>query len=113
MRDAGDLPVEELAREVRRLAEGARERTLGVDELRGQTFTVSNIGAVGAGWARRSSRTAPPPSCVGRAGPRPVVRNDRLEIVRQFPLSLSYDHRIIDGAEGRRFMAAVIAALEG
>ena len=50
---------------------------------------------------------------VGRAGPRPVVRGDTIVIARQFPLSLSYDHRIIDGAEGRRFLAAVIEALEG
>lgn len=113
VRDAGDLPVEEVAGEVRRLAEGARERTLGVDELRGQTFTISNIGAVGGG---QGTPIIPYGTSailsVGRAGPRPVVRDDRIEIVRQFPLSLSYDHRIIDGAEGRRFMAAVIAALE-
>ncbi|MDE0368526.1 MAG: dihydrolipoamide acetyltransferase family protein [bacterium] len=114
VRDAGDLPVEEVAREVRRLAEGARERTLGVDELRGQTFTVSNIGAVGGGLGTPIIPYGTSAILsVGRAGPRPVVRNDRLEIVRQFPLSLSYDHRIIDGAEGRRFMAEVIAALEG
>ena len=113
VRDAGDLTVEEVAREVRRLAEGARKRTLRADELRGQTFTVSNIGAVGGG---QGTPIIPYGTSailsVGRAGPHPVVREDRIEIVRQFPLSLSYDHRIIDGAEGRRFMAAVIAALE-
>ena len=41
------------------------------------------------------------------------MREDTVVIARQFPLSLSYDHRIIDGAEGRRFMAAAIEALEG
>ncbi len=113
VRDAGDLPVEEVAGEVLRLAEGARERALGVDELRGQTFTVSNIGAVGGGLGTPIIPYGTSAILsVGRAGPRPVVRDDRIEIVRQFPLSLSYDHRIIDGAQGRRFMAAVIAALE-
>ena len=113
VRDAGGLRVEELAGEVRRLAEGARDRTLGVDDLRGQTFTLSNIGAVGGGLGTPIIPYGTSAILsVGRAEARPVVRNDRIEIVRQFPLSLSYDHRIIDGAEGRRFMAAVIAALE-
>ncbi len=49
---------------------------------------------------------------VGRSHPRPVVRDGAVAIAHQFPLSLSYDHRIIDGAEGRRFMAAVTDALE-
>ena len=111
--DAGSLPLEALAGEVRRLAEGARERTLRVDDLRGQTFTISNIGAVGGGLGTPIIPYGTSAILsVGRAGARPVVRDDRIEIVRQFPLSLSYDHRIIDGAEGRRFMAAVIEALE-
>ncbi|MYF26609.1 MAG: 2-oxo acid dehydrogenase subunit E2, partial [Acidimicrobiia bacterium] len=49
----------------------------------------------------------------GRAEPAQVVEEDRIEIVRQFPLSLSYDHRLIDGALGRRFLDAVVEALEG
>lgn len=113
VRDADSLPVEELASEVRRLAQGARERTLGADELRRQTFTVSNIGAVGGGLGTPIiPYSTSAILSVGRAEPRPVVRDDRIEIARQFPLSLSYDHRIIDGAEGRRFMAALIEALE-
>ena len=113
VRDADTLSVDELAGEVRRLASGARARTLQVDELRGQTFTVSNIGAVGGG---RGTPIIPYGTSailsVGRSGPRAVVKDDAIVIARQFPLSLSYDHRIIDGAEGRRFMAAVIEALE-
>lgn len=113
VRDADSLPSEELAGEVRRLAEGVKERTLGADELRGQTFTISNIGAVGGGHGTPIIPYGTSAILsVGRAGPRAVVRDDSIEIVRQFPLSLSYDHRIIDGAEGRRFMAAAIEALE-
>ena len=113
VRDADTLPIEQLAAEVRRLASGARERTLGVDELRGQTFTVSNIGAVGGGTGTPIIPYGTSAILsVGRAEPRAVVRDDAVVIARQFPLSLSYDHRIIDGAEGRRFMAAVIEALE-
>ena len=111
--DADTLSIDELAAEVRRLVSGAKERTLQIDELRGQTFTVSNIGAVGGG---RGTPIIPYGTSailsVGRAGPRPVVRAETIVIARQFPLSLSYDHRIIDGAEGRSFLAAVIEALE-
>lgn len=113
VRDADELSIDELAAEVRRLAVGARERTLEVDELRGQTFTVSNIGAVGGG---RGTPIIPYGTSailsVGRSRPRPVVRDGAVAVADQFPLSLSYDHRIIDGAEGRRFMAAVVEALE-
>ena len=113
VRDADSLPIDELAAEVRRLASGAKARTPAVDELRGQTFTVSNIGAVGGGLGTPIIPYGTSAILsVGRSEPRPVVRDERITIARQFPLSLSYDHRLIDGAEGRRFMAAVIEALE-
>ena len=50
---------------------------------------------------------------VGRADPQPVVDRDKVVVARRFPLSLSYDHRVIDGASGRRFLSAVAAAFEG
>ncbi len=113
VRDAGNLGIPELATEVRRLATGAKNRTLRVDELRGQTFTVSNIGAVGGelGTPIIPYGTAAILS-VGRATMRPVVRKNNVFPLEQFPLSLSYDHRIIGGATGRQFMAALIEALE-
>ena len=49
---------------------------------------------------------------MGRADPAPVVRGDEIVIGRRLPLSLSYDHRAIDGSTGRAFMAAVIETLE-
>lgn len=112
--DADTLSKDQLAREVRRLASGAKERSLQIDELRGQTFTVSNIGAVGGGMGTPIIPYGTSAILsVGRSAARPVVRGDAVVIARQFPLSLSYDHRIVDGAEGRRFMTAVIEALEG
>ena len=48
---------------------------------------------------------------IGRAEDKPVVRNGAIVVGREFPLSLSYDHRIVDGSAGRAFMAAVIEAL--
>lgn len=112
VKDADKQSVEDLDAEVRRLAQAAQQQKLTIDELRGQTFTVSNIGAVGG---RFGTPIVPYGTSailsVGRADPQPVVVDDAVTIGRRFPLSLSYDHRIVDGAAGRAFMAALIAAL--
>ena len=113
VKDADGLALDELAEEVRRLAAGAKSRRLGVEDLRGQTFSISNIGAVGGGMGTPIIPYGTSAILsVGRAELRPVVRNGNLTAVRQFPLSLSYDHRLIDGAEGRNFMSAMVEAIE-
>jgi pyruvate dehydrogenase E2 component (dihydrolipoamide acetyltransferase) len=113
IRDAAAKSVMDLASEVRHLGEGARERRLAPDELTGQTFTVSNIGAVGGG---HGTPIVPYGTVailsVGTARLRPVVHDEDLDIAPVMPLSLSYDHRVIDGAVGRRFMALVLENLE-
>jgi len=113
IRDASSMGVLELAAEIQRLGEGARTRTLTPDEVMGQTFTVSNIGAVGGG---HGTPIVPPGTTailsVGRAKQKPIVYDDDLVIAPVMPLSLSYDHRVIDGAVGRRFMALLIENLE-
>lgn len=105
--------VEEVAAQVVELATAARERTIARDQLRGATFTISNIGAVGGGHGTPIipyGTTAI--LSVGRADETPVVRDGKVVVGRQMPLSLSYDHRVIDGALGREFLGAVIAAIE-
>lgn len=102
----------DLAAEVERLGAGARARTLTPAELSGQSFTVSNIGAVGGG---HGTPIIPPGTTailsVGRATGRPVVRDGTVGVATLMPLSLSFDHRVIDGALGRRFMAMVMENL--
>ena len=113
IRDAGAMSVLEIAGEVRRLGEGARARSLSPDELSGQTFTVSNIGAVGGGLGTPivpHGTTAI--LSVGRAEDGVVAVDGAPAVAPVLPLSLSYDHRVIDGAVGRRFMALVIENLE-
>ncbi|MDP2623602.1 MAG: dihydrolipoamide acetyltransferase family protein [Actinomycetota bacterium] len=105
--------VEDLAEDIVRLAAAARERTAAPIDLRGATFTISNIGAVGGGYGTPIvpyGTTAI--LSVGRAAERPVVRSGKVTIGREMPLSLSYDHRVVDGALGREFMGAVVAAIE-
>jgi len=111
--NADDKSVMELAGEVTRLGEGARDRKLTPGELSGQTFTVSNIGAVGGG---HGTPIVPYGTVgilsVGKARLQPVVYEEDLAIAPVMPLSLSYDHRVVDGAVGRRFMALVLENLE-
>jgi pyruvate dehydrogenase E2 component (dihydrolipoamide acetyltransferase) len=113
VRDAGTKSVADIGTEIERLSAAARDRTITVDELRGQTFTISNIGAVGG---RFGTPIVPYGTTailgIGRADPQPVVRDGAVVVAVEFPLSLSYDHRVIDGAAGRAFMADLIAALE-
>jgi len=113
IRDAGSKGVLDLAVEINRLGDGARERKLSPDELTGQTFTVSNIGAVGGG---HGTPIVPPGTTailsVGRAKEKPIVDNGDLVIAPVMPLSLSYDHRVIDGGLGRRFMSLLMENLE-
>lgn len=107
------LGVEQLGAEVTRLSVAARDRTIRPEELRGATFTVSNIGAVGGGFGTPIipyGTTAI--LSVGRADEVPVVSDGEVVAAPMFPLSVSYDHRVIDGALGRRFMAGIIEAFE-
>lgn len=113
IKDAAAKSVLELAAEVSRLGEQARSRSLGPDELSGQTFTVSNIGAVGGG---HGTPIIPPGTTailsVGRARDRVIVIDGEAVVAPVMPLSLSYDHRVIDGGQGRRFMALLMENLE-
>jgi len=114
VRGADALSVEQAAGEILRLAEAARNRTITAGELRGATFTVSNIGAAGGGYGTPIipyGTTAI--LSVGRADAKPVVRDGAVVVGAELPLSLSYDHRVIDGAAGRAFLADVVSAIEG
>ncbi len=113
IRHADGADVATLSSEVLRLAAAAKDRTIRQEELRGATFSVSNIGAVGG---RYGTPIIPFGTTailsVGRADPQPVVVDGQVEVARRFPLSLSYDHRVIDGGRGRHFLGAVVDALE-
>jgi pyruvate dehydrogenase E2 component (dihydrolipoamide acetyltransferase) len=102
----------ETAADVRRLAEASKSRKLSPDEVTGQTFTISNIGAIGGGYG---TPIIPPGTTailsIGRAADRAVADSGKVAVAPMMPLSLSYDHRVIDGGQGRRFMAVVLENL--
>jgi pyruvate dehydrogenase E2 component (dihydrolipoamide acetyltransferase) len=113
VKNAHELSTPELAAEFERLARSAQERTITLDEITGQSFTISNIGALGGGHGTpiiplgTSSILS-----IGRAKEQPVVEGGQLAVGLVAPLDLSYDHRLIDGALGQRFLNDLVTALE-
>ena len=116
VRGADRLTIVELARALASLAARARASQFAVEDLRGGTFTVSNLGAVGGTY---STPIINHPEVaillLGRSRWLPMVRgdgHDRIEPRLMMPLSLSYDHRLVDGATAGRFLNDVIRSLQ-
>jgi pyruvate/2-oxoglutarate dehydrogenase complex dihydrolipoamide acyltransferase (E2) component len=113
VRACGTESLEALAAEVTRLAESARAGTLKPEELRGGTFTVTSAGKLG-GLLVTPLVNHPEVGILGlhRIGPRPVVRDGEI-VVRQIGnVSVTFDHRVVDGARAAAFTLDVIARLE-
>jgi pyruvate dehydrogenase E2 component (dihydrolipoamide acetyltransferase) len=112
IRDADRKDVYELARALASLSEKARGGKLSAAEMQGGCFTVSSLGGIG-GTAFTPIINAPELAILGvsRASMRPVYRDGAFVPRLMLPLSLSYDHRVIDGADGARFAAALAVAL--
>ncbi len=113
VKDADRLDVHALSDAFERLATAAIERTIGPDEVSGQTFTISNIGALGGGHGTPIIPVGTSAILsIGRATPQPVVEDGALAIGMVAPIDLSYDHRLIDGGLGQRFLGDLVDALE-
>jgi pyruvate dehydrogenase E2 component (dihydrolipoamide acetyltransferase) len=113
VRDADHLGVGALSDEFERLAKAAIDRTIGPDALTGQTFTISNIGALGGGHGTPIIPMGTSAILsIGRATARPVIEHGELAIGTVAPIDLSYDHRLIDGGLGQRFLGDLVQALE-
>jgi pyruvate dehydrogenase E2 component (dihydrolipoamide acetyltransferase) len=105
IRDAGARPLAELARDRVDLAAKAQAGTLAMDEVEGGTFTISNLGSFGAD---AFTPIVNPPQCailgVGRIVDKPVAVDGLVQIRPTMWLSLTFDHRIVDGAPAARFL---------
>jgi pyruvate dehydrogenase E2 component (dihydrolipoamide acetyltransferase) len=113
IRDVDKKPVMELARELAALAGRVREGKATLDDLRGGTFTVTNIGALG-GTGAIPIINYPEVAILGVARGReePVVRAGQIVPRTMLPITLTFDHRVADGADGARFAQAIIRRLE-
>jgi pyruvate dehydrogenase E2 component (dihydrolipoamide acetyltransferase) len=113
VRNVGERPLEELRTEVERLAEGARSGTLSPAELRGSTFTVTSAGKLG-GIVVTPLVNYPEVGILGvhRISARPVVRDGEVVVRQMGNVSVTFDHRVVDGARAAAFALAVIARIE-
>jgi len=113
IRDVDKKPVMELARELAALAQRVRDGKATLDDLRGGTFTVTNIGALG-GTGAIPIINYPEVAILGVARGReePVVRSGQIVVRTMLPITLTFDHRVADGADGARFAQAIVRRLE-
>ena len=103
----------DLAQEISTLAEKARTRRLDLSELRGSTFTITNYGVIGATYGTPIINYPEVGILgIGRIQDRPVVDDGGIAIHKIMPLSLVFDHRVVDGVEAARFLNVIIERLE-
>jgi pyruvate dehydrogenase E2 component (dihydrolipoamide acetyltransferase) len=113
VRNADGKSVVEITAEIRALAEKAKNRKLKPDEYQGSTFTISNLGAWGI--EEFTGIINPPNSAIlaiGAAEARPVVINGQIVVRDRMKVTMSCDHRVIDGATGAEFLKTLRQHIE-
>lgn len=113
IRDVDRKTIAEIAAELATVSQKARDKKLSLDDMSGGVFTISNLGGIG-GTAFTPLVNAPEVAILGvsRGATEPVFVDGEFEAREMLPLSLSYDHRVIDGADGARFLRFLAEALE-
>ena len=114
IRDADKKDITEISVELTDISSRAREKKLSADRLRGGTFTITNLGGIGGVFF---TPILNPPEVailgVSRSSVEPAYVDGEFVAKLMLPLSLSYDHRLIDGAEAARFLRWLCETLEG
>jgi len=113
IRDADKKSITELSIELNEMAEKARTKKIKPDELQGANFTISNLGGIGGtSFTPIVNRPAVAILGVSRSQMEPVFIDGEFKPRMMLPLSLSYDHRLIDGADGARFLRWLCEAMQ-
>ena len=113
IRDVDRKSILQIAAELQELSKKARDRTIDLEDLRGGSFSITNVGAIGGTGATPIIQHPQAAILLSvRAGKKPVVLDDQVVIRTIMPLALSFDHRILDGAEAARFMNHLVELLE-
>jgi pyruvate dehydrogenase E2 component (dihydrolipoamide acetyltransferase) len=113
VKNAKDKSILQLAEDLTKLAEKARNRTIDLADLKGGTFTITNYGALGGIYGTPIINYPEVAILgVGKIKDMPVVEDGKIEIRKILHLALSFDHRVVDGGEAARFLNTVIARLE-
>ena len=111
--DAGGKGMLEIAEEVNELAAKARDRSIAREEMQGGTFSITNFGAIGGEYATPIINY--PETAIlglGKLERRPVVEDGEVVARQTLPLSLTIDHRVVDGADAARFVNTLVEYLE-
>ncbi len=113
IRDVDKKDLLTLSKELEDLAEKARQRKFSGDDLKGHSFTISNQGGIGGGhFTPIINKPDVAILGLGRGALKPVVRGKTIEPRLLLPLALSYDHRVLDGANAARFIVDLVKAIE-
>jgi len=113
LRDVDKKNLLSLSRELHELAAKTRDRKVSLEELQGGSFTISNQGGIGGGhFTPIVNRPEVAILGMGRAALQPVVRHGKIEPRLILPLTLAYDHRVIDGGMAVRFMLELVKGFE-
>ena len=113
VKGADKKSILQIAKDIQELAEKARSRKISIDEMKGGTFTITNVGSIG-GLISTPIINYPEAAILGfhKIEDRPVAIEGKVEVRKMVYLALSFDHRLIDGAVAASFMNEVIALLE-
>ena len=113
VRNADQKNILQIAVEIQQLAEKAKARKLSLDEMSGGSMSITNLGGIG-GTAFTPIVNWPEVAILGisRGAVEAVFKDGQIEPRQMLPLSLSYDHRVIDGADAIRFLRWVVDAIE-
>ena len=113
LRNADKKNILELSLELAELAEKTRQRKISLDDLQGGTFTISNLGSVGGGhFTPIVNKPEVAILGLGQGSLKPVVKDKKVKMRLMLPVCLSYDHRVVDGADGARFITEIVKGLE-
>jgi pyruvate dehydrogenase E2 component (dihydrolipoamide acetyltransferase) len=113
IRDADKKDLVQLSKDIADVAAKARDRKLGMEEMRGGTFTISNQGGIGgAHFTPIINRPEVAILGLGRSVLKPIVRDGKIEARLMMPIAVAYDHRVIDGGAAARFTVDLVNALQ-
>jgi len=113
LRDADKKNLADLSKDLQALAEKTRQRKVGLDELQGGTFTISNQGGIGgAHFTPIINKPEVAILGIGQGREKALVKDGKVAVRNVVPLGLSYDHRVIDGGSAARFIKDLVEAIE-
>jgi len=112
IKDADQLSIIQIAEKITKLSEKARDRKLSLDDMKEGTFTITNYGSIGGIYATPVINYPQAGILgIGRIVKKPVVKENQIVVGNVIPLSLSVDHRIVDGGEASRFINQIMEYL--